>query len=417
MVLNVSDPARPSVAQTVATTVEPLPAAIANGKKLFYSSKAPRHSRDNYIACASCHSDGGGMDGRTWDFTGKGEGLRNTIDLRGRGGIAHGPLHWSGNFDEVQDFENDIVYSFGGLGLAGDGKPPNPPLGAKNAGRSQDLDDLAAYVNSLSKAQRSPFRLRDGTLSPAGLRGKALFARPDLGCVECHSPPKFTDSFLSEDPANYLFHDVGTLQDSSGKRLGQPLAGIDTPSLLGLWASAPYLHDGSAPNLYEVLLARNSEEKHGQAAILTPDQINDLITYLLSLDDPTSPDLRVDADEDGLSDSWEILHNFDPGNRLDDKADPDLDGLSNFDEFLAGTNPNEPFSALRLFVKPVKPAGERIWFQTVRGIRYAVESSDILATGEWQVIDSIEGDGTARFVPQSELTMNRFYRLRVLPTE
>ena len=45
-------------------------------------------------ACATCHLDGG-HDGRTWDFTGRGEGLRNTISLRGRSGTGHGPVHWS----------------------------------------------------------------------------------------------------------------------------------------------------------------------------------------------------------------------------------------------------------------------------------------------------------------------------------
>ncbi len=59
------------------------------------------------MSCASCHNDGGG-DGRVWDLTGMGEGLRNTVSLRGKGGMAHGFLHWSANFDEVQDFEGQI---------------------------------------------------------------------------------------------------------------------------------------------------------------------------------------------------------------------------------------------------------------------------------------------------------------------
>ena len=58
-----------------------------------------------------------------------GEGLRNTIDLRGRSGIGHGPLHWSANFDEVQDFENQIRNLAEGTGLISDGIP-HPPLGS-----------------------------------------------------------------------------------------------------------------------------------------------------------------------------------------------------------------------------------------------------------------------------------------------
>lgn len=37
-------------------------------------------------------------------------------------------------------------------------------------------------------------------------------------------------------------------------RLGQPLTGIDTPTLLGVWNGAPYFHDGSAPTLEDVFM-------------------------------------------------------------------------------------------------------------------------------------------------------------------
>ena len=42
------------------------------------------------MSCASCHNDGGG-DGRVWDLSGFGEGLRNTVDLRGRAGTGARP--------------------------------------------------------------------------------------------------------------------------------------------------------------------------------------------------------------------------------------------------------------------------------------------------------------------------------------
>ncbi|MEM9081556.1 MAG: PA14 domain-containing protein, partial [Verrucomicrobiota bacterium] len=86
------------------TASESLPADVLLGKQLFYDSRDDKVSREDYMSCASCHNDGG-HDGRTWDFTGFGEGLRNTIDLRGRGGPEHGAIHWSANFDEFQDFE------------------------------------------------------------------------------------------------------------------------------------------------------------------------------------------------------------------------------------------------------------------------------------------------------------------------
>lgn len=414
MAINVTDSANPKIIQTISSTVEPLSETVSNGKRMFYASKAPVHSKDNYMACASCHADGGGPDGRTWDFTGKGEGLRNTTDLRGKGGMAQGPVHWSGNFDEIQDFENDIVNAFGGTGLAGDGKPPNPPLGARNAGRSQNLDDLAGYVSSLDKAPRSPFRLRDGTLASGAMRGKEIFHRAGLQCVQCHVPPTFTDSAVTPDVADFLFHDVGTLESSSGQRLGAALTGLDTPSLLGLWASEPYLHDGSALTLKLLLTSRNGEDKHGRTSNLTANEIDDLVLYLLSLDDPSPADLKIDADNDGLSDSWERLYSFDPSNPADKNDDPDQDGVSNFEEYQAGTNPLDPLSTLRLFARSIG-TGNEVLFHTTRGLRFILESKDALPGTVWETLETIEGDGTTKFTLKPKTSSQQFYRLRVIP--
>src|SRR5690606_17473892 len=49
-----------------------------------------------------------------------------------------------------------------------------------------------------------------------------------------------------------VVHNVGTLRASSGSRLGETLAGIRTPTLLGVHDGAPYLHDGSAATLADV---------------------------------------------------------------------------------------------------------------------------------------------------------------------
>ncbi len=94
----------PAVASLIAVGTERLGATVLLGKQHFYDARDTRLALDRYMSCASCHNDGG-SDGRTWDLTGLGEGLRNTVALRGRAGAARASLHWSGNFDEVQDFE------------------------------------------------------------------------------------------------------------------------------------------------------------------------------------------------------------------------------------------------------------------------------------------------------------------------
>ena len=102
-------------------------------------------NRDGYISCASCHLDGD-SDGRVWDFTHDGEGLRNTVALLGRSGLRHGPVHWTGNFDEIQDFEHSPRNLFGGTGFMPDADfntgTRNQPLGDPKLGASLDLDAL-----------------------------------------------------------------------------------------------------------------------------------------------------------------------------------------------------------------------------------------------------------------------------------
>jgi YVTN family beta-propeller protein len=414
-VLDLSNPRAPVVLATVSTTTEPLPSAVANGKRLFYRSREPRHSFANYIACASCHADGSGHDGRSWDFTNRGEGVRNTTDLRGRGGMAHGPVHWSGNFDEIQDFENDIVRFFGGTGLAQDGQPPNPPLGTSNAGRSADLDDLAAYVSSLNEPARSPFRQTDGTLTETALRGKVLFLSPALQCASCHIPPRFTDSVVTLNPTNFIRHDVGTLTPASGSRLGGSLDGLDTPSLLGVWSSAPYLHDGSAATLLDVLTTKNVADQHGITSMLTTNQLADLIAYLLSLDSSVV-DEATDNDADGMSDQWEQLHGLNPTSSTDAATDLDGDGASNRDEFLAGTDPTNPWS--RLAIHEAQRAGNALslFFPTVKGGSYAGEYADSLPALNWLSFGNVSGDGAEQVITHTNAVPAQvFFRIRITP--
>ena len=290
-VVDVSSPREPRLVAQVPVTKESLPEQVALGKRLFFRSSEPKHSKGNYVACASCHPDAA-SDGRTWDTSQKGEGLRNTRDLRGHG-TAEGPLHWSANFDEVQDFERDIVEQFGGTGLAQDGQGPFAPLGQSNAGRSAELDALTAFVASLREAPPSPFRNPDGTLTPSAERGRRVFFA--TRCDQCHSGPLRSDSALEPDPASWKLWDIGTQTTMTGERLGQPLAGLDTPGLLGLWASAPYLHDGSAATLRDVLRV---PFKAARLEGLSEAELDDLVTYLASIDGrpevSTAPPLPAD---------------------------------------------------------------------------------------------------------------------------
>ena len=238
-------------ASVAAVTTEKLSAQVLAGKRLFYDARDPRLARDAYMSCASCHNDGG-QDGRVWDMTGQGEGLRNTIALRGRAG-GQGFKHWSANFDEIQDFEGQIRSLSQGSGLMSNADfntaTRSQPLGTAKAGVSVDLDALAAYVASLNAFDPSPWRNADGSLTAAGTAGKTVF---DGRCASCHSGTAFTESAAGN------LRDIGTLKASSGNRLGAPLAGIDTPTLRDAWASAPFLHDGSAASITAAVQAHTA---------------------------------------------------------------------------------------------------------------------------------------------------------------
>jgi hypothetical protein len=82
---------------------------------------------------------------------------------------------------------------------------------------------------------------------------------------------------------------VGTLKTSSGSRLNDTLKGLDTPTLVGAFASGPYLHDGSAATLLDVITTANPEDKHGRTAHLSAAEKNQLVAFLLSLDREEGP--------------------------------------------------------------------------------------------------------------------------------
>lgn len=273
----------PVATETVVSN-EQLSASVFNGKRLFYDAADDRLARDNYMSCASCHNEGDD-DGRVWDFTSLGEGLRNTIALKGRAGIGHGFLHWTANFDEVQDFEGQIRQLAGGSGLmtneAFNAGTTAEPLGDPKAGHSADLDDLAAYVGSLNQFDPSPYS-QEGALTTSAQLGKQVFINHN--CAACHGGVNFS---LSGNASALV--DIGTLKASSGTRLSEELLDLDIPTLRDVWTTAPYLHDGSALTLQEAVSAHN-------LYTLSTQEIDQVVNYMLQIGngEPGGPPAAVE---------------------------------------------------------------------------------------------------------------------------
>lgn len=259
--ISVIDLAANTVTGVVKSTTIPLPPVLLRGKRLFHTANRSDIARDQWISCASCHFDGE-MDGRTWRFP---AGPRNTPSLLGV--IQTYPINWSAELNESQDLEHFIRSFQAGSGLM-EGEP-YPPLGTFNVGRSLDLDSLALFVDSLPMPA-NPDVPPGGPLPEAVQRGRLIFESGQAGCATCHPAPFYTDRRR---------HDVGTA-DGADEAAGPA---IDTPTLRGLVRTPPYLHNGAADTLYDVLVTHNPDDQHGVTSHLTPEEIMDLIAFLEAL--------------------------------------------------------------------------------------------------------------------------------------
>ena len=257
------DTAAYTVSGVITTTSIPLPPALLRGKQLFHSSSRPDLAKARWISCNTCHFEGG-HDGRTWTFGFAGP--RNTTSLLGM--IQTYPLRWSAEWDESADSEFAVRKENFGTGLIAGAmncliSPPDCVSQPPNQGRSYDLDTLALFLDSL-EAPRSPY-----PFDAAAQRGQAIFNRPALNCLTCHPPPLYTD---------LRKHDVGTA--TADERIGPA---YDTPTLKGLYDSAPYFHDGSAATLRDALTRPSAGSEHDLRARLTEQEMAALSAFLLAL--------------------------------------------------------------------------------------------------------------------------------------
>ncbi|HSS01491.1 MAG TPA: c-type cytochrome [Kofleriaceae bacterium] len=202
------------------------------GMVLFHAAE-PRVSMRGALACASCHPDQR-ADGLSWRID---QHVLQTPVLAGRMVGTH-PFKWDGTDATLRDSLTSTMKRLGGTGLS-----------------KRETDSLAAYLEALPSV-RTPHRDASQVA-----RGRKLFEAE--GCAGCHFGASYTDQ------ERHKFS--GTLRQS------------DTPSLLGLAASAPYFHDGSASTL-EVLL-RDRGAVHGMAdtARLSDQQVADLTAFLETL--------------------------------------------------------------------------------------------------------------------------------------
>jgi len=122
---------------------------------------------------------------------------------------------------------------------------------------------IDTYLKTLEPLP-SPY-LVDGQLSKSAKRGRKLFK--NAGCRACHKGRLRTD---------LQSYDVGTAEGLDRGRK------FDTPTLIEIWRTAPYLYDGRATTIEDVLTKFNPDDKHGITSNLTENEIKDLAQFVLS---------------------------------------------------------------------------------------------------------------------------------------
>jgi len=131
-----------------------------------------------------------------------------------------------------------------------------------------DLEAVRAYLRAAEPIPSPWHRLADGSPDLQAQRGEAVFHK--AGCAACHPAPLYTDMEM---------YDVGT---QSSRDFDQHHA-FDTPTLIEMYRTGPYLHDGRAASLREVFTVCNPEDRHGRTSHLTDADIDDLVAFLMSL--------------------------------------------------------------------------------------------------------------------------------------
>jgi len=196
----------------------------------------------SWQSCNGCHPDEARTDGLNWDLLNDGmgnpkncksmllahktapamiTGIRPTAEIAVRKGFTHI------QFTQIEDSYAAAVDS---------------------------------YLQSL-KAIPSPY-LVDGELSEKAKKGKVIFE--NVGCNYCHSGLYFTDQKK---------HEMGRQGEYDHQN------SWDTPTLIEVWRTGPYLHDGRAASMEDVFTI----EKHGLRKELSEKEIKQLVEYVLSL--------------------------------------------------------------------------------------------------------------------------------------
>lgn len=239
--------AGPELSKVRATGDLALSATARAGRSLFFDATNTHLTPSGIVTCATCHPKAG-SDGLEW-FLHTTEIPRKFLNTppAWAARTAAAPFHWAGDFDDAARLTRVTIRGL----MEGDAL-------------LVDTSAIAAYMNETP----APAPVPVPAWQTANLeQGRELF---QSRCTACHAGTSFSDG------AKHKV--VPDSQDPDGI-----MASVDTPSLIAVRSTAPYLHDGRAHGLQDVLLTHNQGDSHGQVSDLNTDAIEALVLYLRSL--------------------------------------------------------------------------------------------------------------------------------------
>jgi hypothetical protein len=264
---------------------EPLDPVAAAGRKLFYT--AHRDGLSGGLACSGCHPEGRD-DGHVWH-----EIDRSTVPAANRAGMAPRIFVGGDGTVEVGGLPRQTPMLAGRLASPGPygwlGQDADLPARIATGATLHRWSDWApATFNGPIKRQRADLTIaieriarfvRTGLVPPprgdspptaVELRGKTLFESRDVGCAACH---------VGDDGLPAMVVKLAKLPRRVG--FDDEDAPLKVPSLRFVSGTPPYLHDGSAATLSE-LVERNGD-RMGHTEQLSAEDRAALVAYLETL--------------------------------------------------------------------------------------------------------------------------------------
>lgn len=233
------------ILRTIALGGPETPSLARRGETLFYDAQ---RSFNQWYSCSSCHVEGH-TGGATFDTFNDGSYGTSKKTLSLRGVTESGPWTWHGHQKDLRKLVRDsFTKSMQG---------PEPT--------EAEIDAMMAFLKTL-KVPPSPHRNTDGTLTAAAKRGEIVFKAK--GCDTCHTSPKYENEGI---------YKIGLESEAD------VFSGFNPPSLRNVYSRAPYLHDGRAERLEDVLTKFHTPSKLTGKPDCTPAELADLVAFLKSL--------------------------------------------------------------------------------------------------------------------------------------